>query len=42
VSPLTGRPDNPATTPVRVSPSTMMMNAPNRSVSASVTISPDA
>ena len=31
--------DNPATTPVRVSPSTMMMNAPNRSVSASETIS---
>ncbi len=39
VSAPTGWPDNPATTPVRVSPSTMMMNAPNRSVSASLTIS---
>ena len=39
VSPLIGWLDNPATTPVRVSPSTMMMNAPNRSVSVSVMIS---
>jgi hypothetical protein len=29
---------HPPTTPVRVSPSTMMMNAPNRSVSESVTV----
>jgi hypothetical protein len=38
VSPLTGSPDKPATTSVRVSPSTMMVNAANRSMSAPVII----
>jgi hypothetical protein len=33
-SSLTGSRANPATTPVRVSPSTMMVSSPNRSMSA--------
>jgi hypothetical protein len=39
VSPLIGWLASPATTPVRVSPSTMMVSVPNRSMSASVTVS---
>jgi hypothetical protein len=35
---LTGWLASPLTTPVRVSPSTMMMSSPNRSMSASVTL----
>jgi hypothetical protein len=38
VSALTGLLASPATTPVSVSPSTMMMSAPNRSVSESVMV----
>jgi hypothetical protein len=39
VTPLIGWLASPATTPVRVSPSTMIMSVPNRSMSASVTVS---
>lgn len=38
VSALAGSWDRPSTTPTTVSPSTMMMNRPNRSASASVTL----
>ena len=39
LSALSGSSASPVTTPVSVSPSTMMVSSPNRSMSASVTIS---